>query len=218
MTARRRSIASAVLALCLLPAASIADESRFAAERRALLSEIQRDAEATAGSTKRPKFSARVIAAMDAVPRHRFVPQGSNRKRLREPPLADRARPDDLAAVHRRIDDGASRSEGAARRAGGGNGLGLPGGGAREARGLGQDDRDRTAARQQRRRAPPPARVRERRSEAGRRLLWLARARAVSTASSSPRRRLRFHRLSSSSSSRAAGWSFPSARRSLRRT
>ena len=87
MTARRRSIASAVLAVCLLPAASIADESRFAAERRALLSEIQRDAEATADSTKRPKFSARVIAAMNAVPRHRFVPQGAIENAYENRPL-----------------------------------------------------------------------------------------------------------------------------------
>lgn len=70
-------VASTVLALCLASAAQPADESRFAAQRRALLAEIQRDAEATAASTKRPKFSARVIAAMDAVPRHHFVPQAA---------------------------------------------------------------------------------------------------------------------------------------------
>ena len=50
------------------------EESRYAAERKALLDEIQRDAAATAGATGRSRFSARVMGAVDAVPRHRFVP------------------------------------------------------------------------------------------------------------------------------------------------
>jgi protein-L-isoaspartate(D-aspartate) O-methyltransferase len=40
------------------------------------MSAIQRDAAATADATGRPRFSPRVIAVMDRVPRHRFVPPG----------------------------------------------------------------------------------------------------------------------------------------------
>jgi len=60
---------------CLLMAAS--DEARYAADRKALLAEIQRNAAETADATGRPRFSARVMGAMDAVPRHRFVPARS---------------------------------------------------------------------------------------------------------------------------------------------
>jgi protein-L-isoaspartate(D-aspartate) O-methyltransferase len=60
---------------CLLMAAS--DEARYAAERKALLADIQRDALATADATGRPRFSQRVMDAIDAVPRHRFVPARS---------------------------------------------------------------------------------------------------------------------------------------------
>ena len=60
---------------CLLMATS--DEARYAAARKALLAEIQRDAAQTAGATGRPRFSTRVMDAMDAVPRHRFVPSRS---------------------------------------------------------------------------------------------------------------------------------------------
>ena len=70
-----RSLAHSLLVLCLAPAAGAADEADFAADRKALLAEIQRDAETTAGSTGRRRFSARVIGAMNAVPRHRFVPE-----------------------------------------------------------------------------------------------------------------------------------------------
>jgi protein-L-isoaspartate(D-aspartate) O-methyltransferase len=60
---------------CLLMAAS--DEVHYTAGRKALLAEIQRDAARTADATGRPRFSARVMGAMDAVPRHRFVPARS---------------------------------------------------------------------------------------------------------------------------------------------
>jgi len=60
--------------VCAAPLVAATDEDRYVTERRALLAEIQRDAAATADSTGRPRFSARVIGAMDAVPRHRFVP------------------------------------------------------------------------------------------------------------------------------------------------
>ena len=45
------------------------------------------------------------LAAMRKVPRHLFVPEGSRRQRLRGPPAADRPRPDDLPALHRRAHD-----------------------------------------------------------------------------------------------------------------
>ena len=69
-----RFLAYALLIVCAAPLIAASDEARFAAERKALLAEIQRDAAATADATGRPLFSARVMAAMDAVPRHRFVP------------------------------------------------------------------------------------------------------------------------------------------------
>jgi protein-L-isoaspartate(D-aspartate) O-methyltransferase len=53
-----------------LPAA---DEAQYAAMRRELLREIEVDAAHTAFETGRDRFSARVMAQMDRVPRHRFV-------------------------------------------------------------------------------------------------------------------------------------------------
>jgi protein-L-isoaspartate(D-aspartate) O-methyltransferase len=67
-------LAFVVLLACALPLAVHADEAAFAKERQALLAEIQRDAAATAGSTGRSQFSAGVMAAIEAVPRERFVP------------------------------------------------------------------------------------------------------------------------------------------------
>jgi protein-L-isoaspartate(D-aspartate) O-methyltransferase len=64
----------ALLTVCAAPLIAATDEAKFAAERKALLAEIQRDAAATADATGRPRFSERVIGALDAVPRHRFVP------------------------------------------------------------------------------------------------------------------------------------------------
>jgi protein-L-isoaspartate(D-aspartate) O-methyltransferase len=49
------------------------DDDR-AQERRAMVRAIEADARATASLTGRPTFSARVLAAMAKVPRHRFVP------------------------------------------------------------------------------------------------------------------------------------------------
>jgi protein-L-isoaspartate(D-aspartate) O-methyltransferase len=61
---------------CAAPLCAVADDARFASQRAALVAEIQRDAAATAGSTGRSKFSARVMRAIGEVPRHRFVPPG----------------------------------------------------------------------------------------------------------------------------------------------
>lgn len=71
---RRFRLRYSVFALLITFAIAAADEDRYTAERKALLAEIQRDAAITADSTGRPRFSTRVMAAMDAVPRHRFVP------------------------------------------------------------------------------------------------------------------------------------------------
>ena len=75
VTARALARVWLLACACLLMAAS--DEARYTGQRKALLAEIQRDAARTADATGRPRFSARVMGAMDAVPRHRFVPARS---------------------------------------------------------------------------------------------------------------------------------------------
>jgi len=67
-------LAFVVLLACALPFAVQADEADLAKERNALLAELQRDAAATAASTGRSRFSAGVMAAIESVPRERFVP------------------------------------------------------------------------------------------------------------------------------------------------
>jgi protein-L-isoaspartate(D-aspartate) O-methyltransferase len=69
-----RFLAHALLIVCAPLLIAADDDAHHAAERRSLLADIQRDAAATADSTGRPRFSSSVMAAMDAVPRHRFVP------------------------------------------------------------------------------------------------------------------------------------------------
>ena len=46
-----------------------------------------------------------VLAALSKVERHRFVPEDYVRAAYRGSPIAHRLRTDDLAAVHRRIDE-----------------------------------------------------------------------------------------------------------------
>jgi protein-L-isoaspartate(D-aspartate) O-methyltransferase len=70
-----RFVARVVLAACAVSTLGASEAADHAAARRALLEEIQRDAAATADSTGRSRFSTRVLAAMDAVPRHEFVPR-----------------------------------------------------------------------------------------------------------------------------------------------
>jgi protein-L-isoaspartate(D-aspartate) O-methyltransferase len=65
-----------ILVACAVALIAATDEARFAVERKSLMAEIQRDAAATADSTGRPRFSPRVIGAMEKVLRHRFVPPG----------------------------------------------------------------------------------------------------------------------------------------------
>ena len=76
-----------LLVACVIPLYAATDEADYAKSRAALLAEIQRDAAATADRTGRPRFSERVIGAMDAVPRHRFVPAGELRHAYENRPL-----------------------------------------------------------------------------------------------------------------------------------
>jgi protein-L-isoaspartate(D-aspartate) O-methyltransferase len=80
--------ARALLIACALLLIAASDETRYAAERKALLADIQRVAVQTADATGRVRFSARVMNAMDAVPRHRFVPPGSVASAYENRPLA----------------------------------------------------------------------------------------------------------------------------------
>jgi protein-L-isoaspartate(D-aspartate) O-methyltransferase len=86
--ATRLAQARALLIACALLLIAASDETRYAAERKALLADIQRVAVQTADATGRVRFSARVMNAMDAVPRHRFVPPGSVASAYENRPLA----------------------------------------------------------------------------------------------------------------------------------
>jgi protein-L-isoaspartate(D-aspartate) O-methyltransferase len=80
--------ARVLLVACALFLTAASDEAGYAAERKALLAEIQRDAAQTADVTGRTRFSTRVMSAMDAVPRHRFVPPRSVGSAYANRPLA----------------------------------------------------------------------------------------------------------------------------------
>jgi protein-L-isoaspartate(D-aspartate) O-methyltransferase len=66
-----------VAAVAMLAATAAADESRYAAQRKDLLRQIEADAALTAFETGRARFGGRVMAQLDRVPRHRFVPAHS---------------------------------------------------------------------------------------------------------------------------------------------
>ncbi len=68
----RRRLLAAGLAAPVGAAASTEDERAVA--RRRLLTEVELDMRATAGSTGRDRLDPRVAAAIGKVPRHRFVP------------------------------------------------------------------------------------------------------------------------------------------------
>lgn len=90
---RPAQVTGAALARVLLIASTMlliaaSDDARFAVERKTLLAEIQRDAVQTANATGRARFGARVMGAMDAVPRHRFVPPRSIGSAYANRPLA----------------------------------------------------------------------------------------------------------------------------------
>jgi protein-L-isoaspartate(D-aspartate) O-methyltransferase len=74
--AKPSSLAAGILAsLLVLASAAIAaaDNDAYAARRRALLQEIERDVRDTASYLNRRQLDERVMAAMAAVPRHEFV-------------------------------------------------------------------------------------------------------------------------------------------------
>jgi protein-L-isoaspartate(D-aspartate) O-methyltransferase len=69
-----RLLACVPLIVGLAFPSSATEKDEYGAMRRKLRAEIEHDAAATADATGRPRFSARVMEAIDAVPRHRFVP------------------------------------------------------------------------------------------------------------------------------------------------
>ena len=86
--ATRLAPVRALLIACALLLIAASDETRYAGERKALLADIQRVAVQTADATGRARFSARVMNAMDSVPRHRFVPFRSIASAYENRPLA----------------------------------------------------------------------------------------------------------------------------------
>ena len=62
------------LMACLTPDQAVSADARFEARRERMVAAIAQDAQATAPHTGRAVFSARVMAAMGKVERHRFVP------------------------------------------------------------------------------------------------------------------------------------------------
>jgi protein-L-isoaspartate(D-aspartate) O-methyltransferase len=85
MPARVALTASLALLALAGQACAIADE--FDAARRALVDEIASLARETARETGRPAFDPRVMAALAAVPRHRFVPAAEARNAYQNRPL-----------------------------------------------------------------------------------------------------------------------------------
>jgi protein-L-isoaspartate(D-aspartate) O-methyltransferase len=82
-----RLLACTSLIVCLASPTAAA-ENDYGTMRRRLRAEIEQDAAATAGSTGRPRFSARVMDAIDAVPRHGFVPTRELKHAYANRPLA----------------------------------------------------------------------------------------------------------------------------------
>ena len=60
-----RLLACALLIVCVLPVLATAEADDYTAMRRQLRKEIEQIAAATADSTGRPRFSARVMDAID---------------------------------------------------------------------------------------------------------------------------------------------------------
>lgn len=83
-----RLLACTSLIVCLAPPAAAAEEDDYGAQRRKLRAQIEQDAAETADATGRPRFSARVMDAIDAVPRHRFVPAGGVKYAYENRPLS----------------------------------------------------------------------------------------------------------------------------------
>jgi protein-L-isoaspartate(D-aspartate) O-methyltransferase len=73
--------------LAVVAADGAGAEDPFARERQALLDEIAAMARQTGADTGRPVYSARVMAAMAKVPRHRFVSRGYQAEAYANRPL-----------------------------------------------------------------------------------------------------------------------------------
>ncbi|MDN8616073.1 protein-L-isoaspartate(D-aspartate) O-methyltransferase [Variovorax ginsengisoli] len=72
ITPKVRAMAAALLLAAA--GAQVAGAADFAVERRRMTQEIEALARQTGAETGRPAFDARVMTAMDTVPRHEFVP------------------------------------------------------------------------------------------------------------------------------------------------
>lgn len=89
----RRNGRLALLALCVfvalfaLPAPAAPQADEFTAERRALIDDVAALARGTGSETGRLAFDPRVMSALAAVPRHRFVPPDQLRAAYRNRPL-----------------------------------------------------------------------------------------------------------------------------------
>lgn len=73
--------------LVSVPVMSLAEDDR-AAERRRMVEEVAAQAGLVARETGRSEFDARVLAAMEKVPRHEFVPEAQQRSAYRNRPLS----------------------------------------------------------------------------------------------------------------------------------
>ena len=76
-------------------------EEHFAVLRRQMVEVIAIYAELASEELGKAALDQRVMAAMERVPRHRFVPESLAAASLPRHAAADRLRQDDLAAVHR---------------------------------------------------------------------------------------------------------------------
>lgn len=79
-------LAFAFALFALAPPVAAATDA-FATERRALIDDVAALARETARETGRREFDPRVMAAIAAVPRHRFVPAGEVKNAYRNRPL-----------------------------------------------------------------------------------------------------------------------------------
>ena len=82
-------VRASLLAVGLLFSACLtgAEEQQFAAERRAMVQEVARQARESSQETGRSAIADAVLAAMERTPRHRFLPEDQLRYAYRNRPL-----------------------------------------------------------------------------------------------------------------------------------
>ncbi|TSA49385.1 MAG: protein-L-isoaspartate(D-aspartate) O-methyltransferase [Nitrosomonadales bacterium] len=78
---------STLCAILLPPHVCAPDEAQFAAAHRALVAEVGQLAQETRAETGQAAFSPQVLAALEKVPRHRFVPPAQQRYAYDNRPL-----------------------------------------------------------------------------------------------------------------------------------